>query len=145
VTEHATALAADLRVALVLDPALPPGLLANTAAAIGIGLGAAVRALGDVHLADAAGRAFAVGSTRPVPILRADGSGLRAILLRALPAPPGAALVPFPRFARAMHDFAEYRAAVPGRDLEAEPLDGLGLVGPPVWVRSLTGSLPLLR
>ncbi len=80
-----------------------------------------------------------------MPILHADEAGLRTLLLRALPAPPGGALVPFPRFARAMHDFAAYRAAVAGRDLGAEPLDGLGLVGPPAWVRSLTGSLPLLR
>jgi len=135
----------DIRVAIVLDPSLPPGLLANTAAAIGIGLGAVITSLGGVVLADAAGRPFAVGSTRPVPILRANEAGLAALFQRAAPAPAGAALVPFPRFARAMHDFADYAAAVPARDLAQEPLDGLGLAGPTAWVRSLTGSLPLLR
>lgn len=137
--------AGDLRVAIVLDPSLPPGLLANTAAAIGIGLGAVVTPLGGVVLSDAAGRPFAVGSTRPVPILRAEAAGLASLFQRALPVPEGAAVVPFPRFARAMHDFAAYAAAVPGRDLAQEPLDGVGLAGPTAWVRSLTGSLPLLR
>lgn len=136
---------ADIRVAIVLEPSLPPGLLANTAAAIGIGLGAVATVLGDVRLADAAGRAFAVGSTRPVPILRGDAATLARLFLRAVPAPSGAAVVPFPRFARAMHDFAAYAETVPVRDLAEEPLDGLGLVGPAAWVRSLTGSLPLLR
>lgn len=137
--------AAELRLAIVLDPSLPPGLLANTAAAIGIGLGAVLTPLGGVILADAAGRPFAVGSTRPVPILRADGAGLASLFQRAVPAPAGAAVVPFPRFARAMHAFADYAAAVPERDLALEPLDGLGLAGPTGWVRSLTGALPLLR
>lgn len=54
-------------------------------------------------------------------------------------------MVPLPCFARAMNDFAAYAAAVPGRGLAQEPLDGLGLAGPTAWVRSLTGSLPLLR
>ena len=137
--------ALDLRVAIVLDPSLPPGLLANTAAAIGIGLGAVVTSLGGVVLTDAGGRPFAVGSTRPVPILRADEAVLPSLFQRAVPAPAAAAVVPFPRFARAMHDFTSYAAAVPLRDLAKEPLDGVGLAGPAAWVRSLTGSLPLLR
>lgn len=135
----------DVRVAIVIDPALPPGLVANTAGAIGIGLGAAMPALAAVRLQDAAGRRFAVGSTLPVPILKADEAALRALLLRAFPVPEGAVLVPFPRFARAIHDFASYRDAVPLRDLADEPLEGIGLAGPTAWVRSLTGSLPLLR
>jgi hypothetical protein len=62
-----------------------------------------------------------------------------------LPAPAGAIIVAFPQFARAIHRFADYRALFPSRDLGAEVIDGIGLAGPEKWVRSLTGSLKLLR
>jgi hypothetical protein len=48
-------------------------------------------------------------------------------------------------FARALHDYADYESAFPTRDLSGEAIDGLGLAGPSKWVRSLTGSLRLLR
>ncbi len=56
-----------------------------------------------------------------------------------------AAVVPFPAFARALHRYADYEAGLPGRDLAEEAIDGLGLAGPAKWIRSLSGSLKLLR
>jgi len=53
--------------------------------------------------------------------------------------------VPFPAFARRIHTFADYQRELSGRDLTSEELDGVGLVGPEKWVRSLTGALKLLR
>ena len=53
--------------------------------------------------------------------------------------------MPFPAFARSLHLYADYEAAFPDRDLSEETIDGLGLAGPAKWVRSLTGSLKLLR
>lgn len=134
-----------LRIAVIVDPSLPLGLLANTVATIAIGLGAAQPLLGNTALTDAAGRAVRNSADRPVPILQAPDEMIRALLLKAVPPPEGAVIVPFPRFARSLHDFAAYQAAFPARDLAAEALDGLGLVGPDRWVRSLTGSLKLLR
>lgn len=133
------------RIAIVVDPALAPGLLANTVAVIGIGLGAAQPGFGDTTLTDEAGRTVKNSADRPVPVLQADGAALRALLLKALPAPQDGIVVPFPAFARGLHSFADYQAAFPGRDLGAETIDGLGLAGPERWVKSLTGSLKLLR
>jgi len=62
-----------------------------------------------------------------------------------LPAPAGGVVVPFPAFARSIHDFAAYQETFPTRHLGDEPIDGLGLAGPAKWVRSLTGALKLLR
>ncbi|WP_237216475.1 hypothetical protein [Falsiroseomonas oryziterrae] len=59
----------------MLDPAPPPGLPANTAAAIGIGSDAAIARLDEVSLADAAEHSFTVGGRRPFPLLRADEAG----------------------------------------------------------------------
>jgi hypothetical protein len=44
-----------------------------------------------------------------------------------------------------MHVYAEYETTFPDRDLASEIIDGVGIAGPAKWVRSLTGSLKLLR
>jgi hypothetical protein len=134
-----------IRVAVVVDPAMPAGLLANTVAALSIGLGAAHPALGGTPLRDAADRAFTCSANRPVPILQAPAESLRALMLKALAAPPGATVVPFPRYARSIQVFEEYRARFATVDLAGEVIEGIALGGPEKWVRSLTGSLKLLR
>lgn len=133
------------RLAIILDPALPPGLLANTAAVIGVGLGALWPALAATALTDAQGRSIHNSANRALPILQATPDTLRALLLKALPPPDGASVVAFPQFARAIHGFEEYQALFPGKDLAIEVIEGVGLAGPEKWVRSLTGSLKLLR
>ena len=140
----------DLRLAIVVNPDLPLGLIANTAGAIAIGLGARLPALAARQLTDRHDRTIDISSNQPVPVLQADADAIRALLLKALARPPdeGAgerAVVPFPAFARSLHAYAEYEAAFPGRDLGEEAIDGLGLAGPAKWVKSLTGSLKLLR
>lgn len=133
------------RIAIIVDPSLPLGLLANTVATIAIGLGAAEPAFGGATLIDAAGRSVRNSADRAVPILQAPAEAIRAVLLKALPTPDGGVLVPFPQFARSLHAFADYQALFPMRDLAAETIDGLGLAGTEHWVKSLTGSLKLLR
>jgi len=135
----------DWRVAVIVEPALPAGELANTIAVLSIGLGAAAPALAGAQLTDQTGRTFHVSANKPVPVLQAAAADLRSLLLKALPAPDGALVVPFPRFARALHVYADYEASIPARDLSSEIIDGIGLAGPTKWIRSLTGSLKLLR
>ena len=96
-------------------------------------------------LADAAGRLIKSSADRPVPILQAPAPAIRSTLLRALPMREGEIVVAFPQFARNLHDFAAYQAQLAARDLATETIEGLGLAGPEKWVKSLTGSLKLLR
>lgn len=133
------------RLSIVVAPDLPIGLLANTIATIGAGIGAAVPALGGIVLTDSSGRSIHSSATLPAPILQGTPETIRSVLLRALPAPEGTTVVAFPQFARAIHRFADYRALFPARDLDVEIIDGIGLAGPEKWVRSLTGNLKLLR
>lgn len=135
----------DVRLAIIVNPALPLGLIGNTVAAIAIGVGARVPDLGARSLRDRAERRIDISSEKPVPILQADAGVLRALMLKALADPLRQAVVPFPAFARALHDYADYEAQLPERDLAEEAIDGLGLAGPAKWVRSLTGALKLLR
>ena len=135
----------DIRIAIIVNPDLPLGFLANTVGAIGIGLGARLPQLGAARLTDCDGKTIDISSNLPVPILQAAPEAISAVLARALPIPEHGALVPFPAFARALHDYAEYEASFPERHLGEEPIDGLGIAGAAKWVRSLTGALKLLR
>ncbi|ATM97931.1 Uncharacterized protein conserved in bacteria [Yersinia frederiksenii] len=138
-------MAEQMRIAIIVNPELPVGLIANTTGAVGIGLAAKFPQLAGMTLSDAAGKEIDVSSKLPVPILQANASQMREVLLKALALTDERAIVPFPAFARAMHSFQDYEVAFPLRSLIDEQLDGLGLVGPEKWVRSLTGSLKLLR
>ncbi|MDS7597748.1 DUF2000 domain-containing protein [Agrobacterium tumefaciens] len=136
----------ELHIAIIINPDMPAGWIANTVGAIGIGLGASTPQLAADRLTDSHGRAIEISANRPVPVLQADTPAIRQLLLKALETKPAAsAIVPFPAFARKLHAYADYRQTFPERDLSAEEIDGLGLTGPTKWVRSLTGSLKLLR
>lgn len=135
----------DIRLAIVVDPGLPLGILSNTVAAISVGIGAALPELGARRLTDSRQNTIDISSNRPVPILQADPATIRLLMLKALAEPGERAVVPFPSFARSLHDYADYEAAFPERNLEEDAIDGLGIAGPAKWVKSLTGSLKLLR
>lgn len=136
----------DLKIAIVVNPVLPVGLVSNTVATIGIGLGAGQPGFGNVELSDRPGLTYLASADRPVPVLQAASDELHALMTKAhISKPEHGNLVLFPAFARMMHCFDDYRNAVPMRDLSEEQIDGIGLYGPSRWVKSLTGSLKLLR
>ena len=136
----------DLRVAVIVAPDMPLGLVANSVGVIALGLGARCPELADSALADVSGRQFGSICNRPMPILQADPATIREVMLKAFAGrQDGAAIVPFPAFARSIHVFADYEKALGTRSLDEEEIDGLGLAGPSSWVKSLTGSLKLLR
>jgi hypothetical protein len=136
---------ASTRIAIIVDPELPPGLLANTIATIGIGLGAAEPRFGNTILTDREGRKIHNSADRPVPILQASPDVIRRLSLSAIGGPETSRVVAFPKFARSLHAFADYQLRFPDIDLAEEAIEGLGIAGPEKWVRSLTGNLRLLR
>lgn len=135
----------DICLAIIVNPDLPAGLVANTVGAVAIGLGARLPMLAARSLVDRAGRSIDISANRPVPVLQAGGDTIRELLLKALCERGDRAVVPFPAFARSLHRYCDYEAELPRRDLAVEAIDGLGLAGPTKWIRSVTGSLKLLR
>lgn len=135
----------DLRLAIIVNPELPLGLLANTVGTISIGLGAKLPYIAARQLTDKSGTAIDISSDRPVPVLQADAETIRFIVLKAASFEERQAVVAFPAFARSMHVYAEYEKTFPDKELSSETIDGVGIAGPAKWVRSLTGSLKLLR
>jgi hypothetical protein len=136
---------AETRLAIVVDPALSLGELANTVGALSIGIGAARPSLAGDELRDREGQPFHTSAKCPVPVLQANGEVLRDLYRRMATKPPEAVMVLFPKFARPLHAFSDYVDALASRALADEPLDGLAIAGPAKWVLSLTGALKLLR
>ncbi|KZL27009.1 DUF2000 domain-containing protein [Pseudovibrio sp. Ad37] len=135
----------DLRLAIVADPDLPTGLLANTVGAISIGIGTENTGLAGVTLTDREGVSFKCSADRPVPILQANVDQMQNLLTKSSAHLDEITLVVFPTFARSIHSFAEYDALVPTQALKTEKIDGIGICGPSKLVRSLVGALKLLR
>ena len=107
-----------MRVAVIVAPDMPLGLAANTVGVIAVGIGAQCPHLADGALADAGGRQFGSVCNQPMPVLQADRATIRAVMLKAFAArPEGAAIVPFPAFARSIHVFADYETALGARSL----------------------------
>lgn len=135
----------NLRLAIIINPALPLGLLANTVAALSIGLGAKLPTLGAQRLTDMSGRSIDVSSRLPVPVLQAEAELLTSIMGKAIERIDDGAVVVFPAFARSLHSYDDYIEVFPTRELAAEVIDGVAVAGPAKWVKSMTGSLKLLR
>lgn len=136
----------ELHTAIIVNPALPAGLIANTVGAIGIGIGAKRPQLAADRLTDRHQRTIDISSNKPVPILQADAETIRNIMLKIIASGTEELVtVPFPAFARALHNYQDYQQTFPDRDLSQETIDGLGLAGPTKLVKSLTGALKLLR
>ena len=135
----------DLRLAIVVSPDQSIGYLANTVATIAAGIGAVHPGIGNVTLTDGEGVSIMNSADRPVPILQADSAQMLTIAESAHKHSTGLTLVAFPEFARKLHSFKDYKDEFPQRSLSNEALSGVGLCGPVKAVKSLTGSLKLLR
>ena len=135
-----------MKCAIVVDPTLPVGLIANTAAVLSMSIGRTVDGIVGDDVVDKDG-ALHRGITRAVvPILKGDGTLIRAIrdkLVRQ--ADDGLFHVDFCDLAQRCHDYDQYTLTLrstPGEDLNYL---GIAICGPAKKVNALTGSLGLLR
>lgn len=86
-------MAEQMRIAIMVNPELPIGLIANTTSAVGIGLAAKFPQLAGTMLSDSGGKEIDVSSKLPVPILQANALQMREVLLKALTASHERAIV----------------------------------------------------
>lgn len=131
---------------LVLDERLPLGILANTAAILGITLGRQLPEIVGADVTDQTGRRHLGIISFPVPILKASPEAIRSIR-EALYRPEFSALTAadfsdLAQGCKTYGEFTEQLAAVPEHELRYL---GLALCGDKKKVNRLTGSLPLLR
>jgi hypothetical protein len=134
------------KVAIVVDGALPAGLVTNTAAILTLSLGWRVEGLLGPDLKDADGSTHVGITTVPIPILTADAETVKQIRNKAASDESGELLVvDFTDCAQRTKTYDDY-----ARLLEAAGDDelvylGVALYGARKPVQRLTGSLPLLR
>lgn len=131
---------------MVIDEALPLGIIANTAAVLGITLGQLCPEITGGDTADASGCVHPGITAVPVPILRAGVQALRA-LREALRRPEfqEVTVVDFSDVAQGCKAYGAYIEQMAAAPEDSLHYLGLALCGPKKKVNRLTGSMPLLR
>lgn len=131
---------------MVLDGALPPGMIANTAGILGITLGKQIPEVVGQDVTDRSGRTHLGIIEFPVPILRADRETMRQ-LRKQLYAPEFSALtvVDFSDVAQGCKTYDEFIAKAAQNGSDDMTYLGLAICGAKKLVNRLTGSLPLLH
>ena len=134
------------RCAFIIDRALPPGLIANTAAALSMTLGKLRPELVGCDLQDADGIGHPGLTTIVMPILVSDAEGLRALRRSAAEREAdGLGVIGMTDVAQRAKSYDDFRQRLAATRQEELRYLGLCLHGPAALVRSLTGSLPLLK
>ena len=131
---------------LVIDSALPLGLIANTAAILGTTLGATMPQMVGRDVCDATGNTHRGINTVPTTVLQAGEELLKALRLR-LYEPEFADLVAvdFSDVAQRIHIYEDYLKEAEQTKTGAFQYFGIALYGDKKKVNRLTGMLPLLK
>ncbi len=131
---------------LIVDEQLPQGLIANTAAILGITLGKQRPDVVGEDIADADGREHLGIIEFPVPILRAAPEAINELRNRLYSDEySDICVVDFSDLAQSCKTYGEYLSRLSAAHGVELQYFGLALIGPKKPVNSLTGSLPLLR
>lgn len=131
---------------LIIDDTLPLGLIANTAAILGMSLGKLHPETVGPNVTDQSGQTHPGIVALPVPVLRADGERLRAIREQLFqPEFSELTAVDFSDVAQGCKVYDEFIEKAANTEEEAFAYFGLGVCGDKKLVNRLTGNLPLLR
>ena len=131
---------------LVIDAALPLGLIANTAAILGTTLGAVKPQMIGRNVTDASGGVHTGINTIPTTVLQADEATLKNLRLKLYSDEFSDLLVvDFSDVAQRIHIYEDYVKEAEGMNTEDFRYFGLALYGDKKKVNRITGMLPLLR
>lgn len=136
----------DKKCVMVIDQNLPLGLIANTAAVMGITLGKMCPWAVGGDVADKSGSLHRGIITFPVPVLKSTAQGIRALRERlGQPEFAGLTAVDFSDLAQGCKTYEEFTGKMAAAPEESLGYLGLALCGDKKTVDRLTGSMPLLR
>ncbi len=130
---------------IVIDEQLPVGLVANTAAILGITLGTKQDALIGADLRDSTGQQHLGITTIPIPILKASKEEIRNLRTLAAAEEPEIMIVDFSSAAQSSRTYEEYAEKLAQSDAEQIDYLGIALYGDNKKVKKLTGQIALLR
>lgn len=129
---------------IVVDEALPIGLMVNTASVLALTLGHRVEGLIGPDLKDGSGDTHVGITTLPVPILKADSRKISFIRNEAASS-DAVLVVDFTDVAQSTKTYDDYAALLESRAADQLRYLGVALYGDKRVINRLTGSLPLLR
>lgn len=130
------------KAAIIIDPDMPTGLLANAVACITSGLFLNGKEYVGEEIAGTDVTYIPITKI-PILILKPGGNTLLEHL-RKIQA-TGVKYMAFTREGQSTTNYEEYKSRVIGKKVEEVTLVGLGIVGQEAQINSLTGSLPMLR
>lgn len=133
-----------MKVAMIIDENLPLGLMANTAAVLGVSLGHSQDSVVGWEVVDADGSAHAAITNTPIPLLAASADALKEIRTSALKQPQ-LQVIDFCETAQTARHYEQYAARLAQQGAAELCYRGICLCGPTKQVNQLTGSLRLLR
>ena len=133
-----------MRIVIIVNKSLPPGLIANTTAVLGISLGQMDMNILGPDLLDASQVLHRGITQKNIPVLSSDSPGLKRIYEKAGQA-KDITMIDFNTLAQKSRHYDDYQpklAACPTQDLE---FSGLCMLGPDKIINSITGSMGLYR
>ena len=131
---------------MVIDQALPLGLIANTAAMLGVSIGKLHPEMIGADVTDATGYVHTGISTYPISMLKGDESLLKELRLRLVePEFSSLTAVDFSDVAQKINVYADFVQKSRETPESEHHYYGIALFGDKKKVNRLTGMLPLLR
>lgn len=131
---------------MILDESLPLGLIANTAAIMGITLGKTRPEVVGADVLDRDGNVHLGIITFPVPVLKASRETIRSVRERLSQAAfQELTAVDFSDLAQGCRTYDEFIQKMGQVSEETLEYLGVAICGPKKKVNQLTGSMPLLR
>jgi hypothetical protein len=135
-----------IKCVIVADENLPTGLIANTAAILGISLGKQAPHCVGVDVEDGSGKLHPGIITVPVPILKGDAVKLRELRDKLFSDDfSDLVVVDFSDVAQSCMIYEEYTEKANNTIEEEFTYRGIAIYGDKKKVNKLTGNLPLLR
>lgn len=131
---------------MILDETLPLGLIANTAAIMGITLGRQMPEVVGADVADQTGKTHLGIIAFPVPVLRGNVQSIRAIREKLYTVEfSDLTAVDFSDLAQGCKSYDEFIRKMADTPEKRLSYLGLAICGPKKKVNQLSGSMPLLR
>lgn len=130
---------------MVIDGDLHIGLIANTAAILGVTLGTKQDSIVGEDVQDGSGYRHLGITTIPIPILKASKEEIRSIRTLAAANEPEVMLVDFTSAAQTSRSYDEYEGKLLQSEAEQIEYLGIALYGESKKVKKLTGQIALMK
>jgi hypothetical protein len=135
-----------MKCVMIIDSELPVGIVANTAAILGITLGKHIPDQIGEDVTDASGRSHMGIITTPVVMLRGSKAALKDLRQRLYtPEFTDMTIVDFSDVAQSCNRYSDYIAKAATTPEQDHTYFGIALYGDRKKINKLTGSMPLLR